>query len=192
MLFEEENNNIEDENIDNEENIEEETLDETLEETQEVLEEDLPDGEDEDERVAELEKRYLSLYAEYENFRKRSIKEKEALYQDAVAEVSSSWLTLLDNIERAITANKDVTADNFENVVQGVEMLGKQATDIIAKIGIEEITCERGTEFDPELHEAVMHVEDDSLGEQQIANVFQKGFIYKGKVIRHAVVQVAN
>lgn len=192
MLFEEENNNIEDENIDNEENIEEETLDETLEETQEVLEEDLPDGEDEDERVAELEKRYLSLYAEYENFRKRSVKEKEALYQDAVAEVSSSWLTLLDNIERAITANKDVTADNFENVVQGVEMLGKQATDIIAKIGIEEITCERGTEFDPELHEAVMHVEDDSLGEQQIANVFQKGFIYKGKVIRHAVVQVAN
>lgn len=189
MLFEDENNeNIED--IDNEETVEEEVSEEV--EAEEVDTEEFPDGEDEDERVAELEKRYLSLYAEYENFRKRSVKEKEALYQDAVAEVSSSWLTLLDNIERAITANKDVTADNFENVVQGVEMLGKQATDIIAKIGIEEIACERGTEFNPELHEAVMHVEDDSLGEQQIANVFQKGFIYKGKVIRHAVVQVAN
>lgn len=190
MLFEDENN-VDNENIDNEEDIEE-VIDEEELDTEEVDEEDLPDGEDEDERVAELERRYLSLYAEYENFRKRSIKEKEALYKDAVAEVSSNWLLLLDNIDRAITANSNVTAENFENVVQGVEMLGKQASDIIAKIGIEEISCERGTDFDPELHEAVMHVEDDSLGEQQIANVFQKGFIYKGKVIRHAVVQVAN
>lgn len=186
-------------NEENKENLEEEVMD--IDSEAEDLEEDEEESEDEEleededsaaDEVAELEKRYMSLYAEYENFRKRSSKEKEALYADAVAEVSSNWLTLLDNIDRAMLANKDVTAETYENVIQGVEMLGKQAQDILTKIGIEEIVCERGTDFDPELHEAVMHVEDEELGEQQIANVFQKGFIYKGKVIRHAVVQVAN
>ncbi len=196
MLFDDENEEKQDLNNSETENSIEVEADDS--ENADIQDEDTAENsaEEADDADAskdlELEKRYLSLYAEYENFRKRSVKEKEALYADAVAEVSSNWLLLLDNIDRAITANKVVTADTYENVIQGVEMLGKQAQDIIAKIGIEEIECTRGTEFNPELHEAVMHVEDEELGEQQIANVFQKGFIYKGKVIRHAVVQVAN
>ncbi|MCQ2482531.1 MAG: nucleotide exchange factor GrpE [Clostridia bacterium] len=196
MLFDDENEEKQD--LNNSETEDSAEVDADNKENEDVQDEETAENTTEEEndtdssKDLELEKRYLSLYAEYENFRKRSVKEKEALYADAVAEVSSNWLLLLDNIDRAITANKDVTADTYENVIQGVEMLGKQAQDIIAKIGIEEIECARGTEFNPELHEAVMHIEDEELGEQQIANVFQKGFIYKGKVIRHAVVQVAN
>ncbi len=144
---------------------------------------------DEASKVEALEKRYMMLFAEYDNYRKRSNKEKENLYADAVADVSSQWLAILDNIDRALESIKD---SNDEAVVKGIEMIGKQAADVLSKIGISEIECQRGTAFDPMLHEAVMHIEDDSLGEQEVASVFQKGYIYRDKVIRHTVVQVAN
>ena len=145
-----------------------------------------------DAKVAELEKKYMSLYAEYENFRKRTAKEKEQLYADAVADVSESWLQVVDNIDRALEASKDINETNFEQIRTGIESISKGANDIIGKLDIKEIPAERGMEFDPNFHSAVMHVEDDELGEQQIAQVFQKGYIYKDRVIRHAVVQVAN
>ena len=145
-----------------------------------------------DDKSAELEKRYMALFAEYENFRKRSAKEKEDLYASAVANVTKDWLGVLDNIDRALDAGKNADENSVEKVVQGIELIGKQATDVLSKLGVEEITCERGTKFDPNLHEAVMHVDDEELGEQEVAAVFQKGYIYKDRVVRHAVVQVAN
>ena len=145
-----------------------------------------------DDKTAELEKRYMALFAEYENFRKRSAKEKEDLYASAVANVTKDWLGVLDNIDRALDAGKNADVSSVEKVIQGIELIGKQATDVLSKLGVTEIECERGTKFDPNLHEAVMHVDDEELGEQEVAAVFQKGYIYKDRVVRHAVVQVAN
>lgn len=149
-------------------------------------------AEDSDSKSAELEKRYMSLYAEYDNYRKRTQKEKENLYADAVADVAKEFLAVIDNIDRAVATAKDADENSVAKVIEGIELLGKQAGDILTKIGVEEIKADRGEKFDPNLHEAVMHVEDDDLGEQEIAMVFTKGYMYKGKVIRHVVVQVAN
>ncbi len=145
-----------------------------------------------DEKLAELEKRYMNLYAEYENYRKRSMREKDNLYADAVADVTSKWLPVMDNIDRAKIAGESADDQSIEKVLQGIDMMSKQAQDILTKIGVEEIKADRGDAFDPNLHEAVMHIEDGELGEQQIAAVFQKGYKYKDRVVRHAVVQVAN
>ena len=142
--------------------------------------------------LEEEKKRYLYLYAEYDNYRKRTTKEKENLYADAVAKVTGEFLGVLDNLDRAIDSSKKADETSIDAVIQGIEMVGKQAGEILAKIGVEEIPVERGTKFDPNLHEAVMHIEDDELGEQEVASVFQKGYIYKERVVRHAVVQVAN
>ena len=171
-----------------------ETTEETAEETEETEEsaEAEEAAEDSDNKQEELEKRYMSLYAEYDNYRKRTQKEKESLYADAVADVAKEFLAVIDNIGRAVENAKDADENSIDKVVEGIELLGRQAGDILTKIGIEEIKAERGEKFDPNLHEAVMHVEDDDLGEQEIAMVFNKGYLYKGKVIRHAVVQVAN
>ena len=149
-------------------------------------------AEDSDNKNEELEKRYMSLYAEYDNYRKRTQKEKENLYADAVADVAKEFLAVLDNIDRAVETAKGADENSIDKVIEGIELLGRQAGDILAKIGVEEIKTERGEKFDPNLHEAVMHVEDEDLGEQEIAMVFTKGYMYKGKVIRHVVVQVAN
>ena len=173
---------------------ENEEVEETAEEAEETEEsaEAEEAAEDSDKKSEELEKRYMSLYAEYDNFRKRTQKEKENLYADAVADVTKEFLTVLDNIDRAVATAKDADENSIDKVIEGVELLGKQAGAILAKIGVEEIKAERGEKFDPNLHEAVMHVEDEDLGEQEIAMVFTKGYTYKGKVIRHVVVQVAN
>ena len=149
-------------------------------------------AEDSDNKSEELEKRYMSLYAEYDNYRKRTQKEKENLYADAVADVAKEFLAVLDNIDRAVETAKGADENSIDKVIEGIELLGRQAGDILTKIGVEEIKAERGEKFDPNLHEAVMHVEDEDLGEQEIAMVFTKGYMYKGKVIRHVVVQVAN
>ena len=158
----------------------------------EETEEEKAEADSGDSKQEELEKRYMSLYAEYDNYRKRTQKEKESLYADAVADVTKEFLTVLDNIDRAVATAKDADENSIDKVIEGVELLGRQAGDILAKIGVEEIKTERGEKFDPNLHEAVMHVEDEDLGEQEIAMVFTKGYMYKGKVIRHVVVQVAN
>ncbi len=160
--------------------------------------EELEAGADDSARIRELEDRYVRLFAEYDNFRKRTAKEKEDLYANAVVEVTKQWLSVLDNIDRAIDAAKAAAAEDGEvgetedKMLQGLELIKKQAADVLAKINVTEIECERGTAFDPNLHEAVMHTEDDSLGENEVAQVFQKGYILKDRVVRHAVVQVAN
>ena len=155
------------------------------------------DGSDASEEIRKLEDRYVRLFAEYDNFRKRTAKEKEDLYSSAVVEVTKQWLAVLDNIDRAIDAAKAQQGDGVDEEVedkmlQGLELIKKQAADVLTKINVTEIPCERGTAFDPNLHEAVMHTADDTLGENEVAQVFQKGYILKDRVVRHAVVQVAN
>ena len=145
------------------------------------------------EAVSDLEARYMSLYAEYDNYRKRTQKEKENLYADAIASVTKEFLTLIDNLDRATEgAKKSADENSLDKVIQGMELVGRQAQDTLKKIGVEEIPTERGTKFDPNLHDAMMHVDDEELGEQEIAMVFAKGYKYKDRVIRHAQVQVAN
>lgn len=144
------------------------------------------------EAVSDLEARYMSLYAEYDNYRKRTQKEKDNLYADAIASVTKDFLTLIDNLDRATEGAKKSDENSLDKVIQGMELVGRQAQDTLKKIGVEEIPAERGTKFDPNLHEAMMHVDDDELGEQEIAMVFAKGYKYKDRVIRHAQVQVAN
>lgn len=178
---------------------EEPTIDDIDQDPEDEDEEaELEAGADDSARIKELEDRYVRLFAEYDNFRKRTAKEKEDLYSSAVVEVTKQWLSVLDNIDRALDAAKVAAAEDGEvdgtedKMLQGLELIKKQAQDVLAKINVTEIECERGTAFDPNLHEAVMHTEDDSLGENEVAQVFQKGYILKDRVVRHAVVQVAN
>ena len=178
---------------------EEPTIDDIDQDPEDEDEEaELEAGADDSARIKELEDRYVRLFAEYDNFRKRTAKEKEDLYANAVVEVTKQWLSVLDNIDRALDAARTAAAEDAEadetedKMLQGLELIKKQAQDVLAKINVTEIECERGTAFDPNLHEAVMHTEDDSLGENEVAQVFQKGYILKDRVVRHAVVQVAN
>ena len=136
--------------------------------------------------LAKEHDQYLRLAAEYDNFRKRSRKEKEALYTDVKAETAAKFLPVYDNLERAL-ANE--TAD--EAYKKGVELIMVEFKKIMTGLGVEEFG-EKGDAFDPNAHNAVMHIENEELGENVIAQVFQKGFKIGDKVIRHAVVQVAN
>ena len=144
------------------------------------------------EAINELEARYMNLYAEYDNYRKRTQKEKDNIYADAIATVTKEFLTVIDNLDRATEGAKKSDEASLDKVIQGMELVDRHAKDILAKIGVEEIPAQRGTKFDPNLHDAMMHVDDDELGEQEIAMVFAKGYKYKDRVIRHAQVQVAN
>ena len=134
----------------------------------------------------EKESKYLRLAAEYDNFRKRSQKEKESLYADAKSDAVLAFLPVYDNLDRAL---KQETAD--EAYAKGVEMTMNGLKEILAKLGIEEIPA-LGEPFDPALHNAVMHVEDESVGENTVVEVFQTGFRLGEKVIRFAMVKVAN
>ncbi len=136
--------------------------------------------------LAQEHDQYLRLAAEYDNFRKRSRKEKEALYTDVKAETAAKFLPVFDDLERAL-ANE--TAD--EAYKKGVELIMAEFRKIMNGLGVEEFG-EKGDAFDPNAHNAVMHIENEELGENVIAQVFQNGFRIGEKVIRHAVVQVAN
>ena len=129
---------------------------------------------------------YLRLAAEFDNFRKRSAKEKDNIYQDARAETVKKFLPVYDNLERAL---KNETADGAYK--KGVEMTMNELTKIMQSFGIAPFGAV-GETFDPQLHNAVMHIEDETLGENVIAEVFQTGFTMGEQVIRFAMVKVAN
>ncbi|MBS6640582.1 MAG: nucleotide exchange factor GrpE [Clostridiaceae bacterium] len=135
----------------------------------------------------ELNDRYLRMAAEYDNFRKRSQREREQAYTDAVSRAVTALLPTYDNLERAIKAE---TAD--VEYKKGVEMTMTQLTESLKGLNVTVIEASAGTTFDPNFHNAVMHVEDEALGENVIAEVFQQGFQIGDKVIRHAMVKVAN
>ena len=137
-------------------------------------------------QAAKQEDKYLRLCAEYDNYRKRTAKEKESLWTDAKSETAAAFLPVYDNLERAL---KQDTAD--EAYKKGVEMTMNQLKEVLSKLGITEIPAQ-GQPFDPKFHNAVMHVEDENLGENTVAEVFQAGFQCGEKVIRFAMVKVAN
>ena len=147
----------------------------------------------EEEKIAALEKenealndKFLRICAEYDNFRRRSQKEKDALYGDIKANTVMQFLPVYDNLERAL---KQSTED--EAFRKGIEMIMTQFCSTLEKLGVTEIDC-LGKKFDPTMHNAVMHVEDEEKGENEIVEVFQKGFMLGDKVIRFAMVKVAN
>lgn len=136
--------------------------------------------------VSEPDEKFLRLAAEYDNFRKRTLKEKEGIYTDAKTDAVTAFLPVYDNLERAI---KQETCD--EAYRKGVEMTMTGLKEVMAKLGVTEIPA-LGEHFDPNLHNAVMHIEDETVGEGAIVEVFQTGFKLGDKVIRFAVVKVAN
>ena len=137
-------------------------------------------------QVAGQEDKYLRLAAEYDNYSKRTAKEKESLWTDVKADTAGAFLPVYDNLERAL---KQDTAD--EAFKKGVEMTMNQLKEVLTKLGITEIPAQ-GQPFDPKYHNAVMHVEDESLGQNVVSEVFQAGFQCGEKVIRFAMVKVAN
>lgn len=136
--------------------------------------------------LSDQEDKFLRLAAEYDNYRRRSQKEKESAWSDAKADTAAAFLPVYDNLERAL---KQETAD--EAYKKGVEMTMTQLKEVLTKLGIEEIPA-LGEPFDPNLHNAVMHVEDEGAGENTIVDVFQTGFKSGDKVVRFAMVKVAN
>ncbi|SHI02043.1 molecular chaperone GrpE [Clostridium collagenovorans DSM 3089] len=129
--------------------------------------------------------RFIKLSAEYDNFRKRTNKEKENIYTDACADVLKEFLPVLDNLERSVAVGGDI-----EDFKTGIEMVIRGFKDSLVKLNVEEVESEG--EFDPNLHNAVMHIEDSSLGANQIVEVFLKGYKRGDKVLRYSMVKVAN
>jgi molecular chaperone GrpE len=142
-----------------------------------------------DKELAELNDKYLRLCAEYDNFRKRSAKEREGTYADAVCDTLSAILPVLDNLERAAQYNTEDVAES--QMGKGLELTLKSFAELLSKMGVSEIEAE-GKPFDPNVHNAVMHVEDETLGENTVAEVFMKGYAKGDKVLRYAMVKVAN
>lgn len=158
-----------------------------------VVEREIPETETKPENspmpeteLAVLKDQYLRLMAEYDNYRKRSQKEREALYGDVRAEAVKTLLPVMDNLERAVAAPCTDTA-----YAQGVEMTLKQCAELLASMGVTRIEAE-GQPFDPNLHDAVMHIEDESSAEGMIVQVFQQGYRMGDRILRHAMVKVAN
>lgn len=139
-----------------------------------------------DDALAAMNDKYLRLCAEYDNFRKRSQKEKDALYDDIKANTLKSFLPVYDNLVRAL--NQPTEDEAYK---KGVEMIMAQFRATMEKLGVTEMDC-LGQKFDPAFHNAVMHVEDEEKGENEIVEVFQQGFMLGDKVIRFAMVKVAN
>ena len=138
-------------------------------------------------QLAELNDQHLRLMAEYDNYRKRTTKEKESIYQDAKADTIQKFLEIYDNLERAV--NQEGDEENVHK--KGMTMIFHQLQGILEKLGVT-VLDPTGQPFDPEKHNAVMHVEDENLGESVVSQVYQKGFLLGDKVIRFATVVVAN
>ena len=198
------NKNLEDDEI--KDKIEEETLEEVKEEEQDledikkVLEEALSAEEkanaaddtskdSKDAKIADLEDRLKRQIAEFDNFRKRTEKEKSAMFDMGARHIIEAILPTIDNFERGLkTVPEDKEAKAF---YEGMEMIYKQMLKVLSDVGVTAIDC-LNKEFDLNLHNAVMHVEDEAYGNNIIIEEFQKGYKYKDTVIRHSMVKVAN
>ena len=173
------------------EEVKEETAEEKKEEKKRFGRKDKKAEEKEKEEkhaqeMAEANDRYLRLAAEYDNFRRRTQKEKDNRYNDGKTDTLIKFLPVYDNLARALG-----TPTEDEAYRKGVEMIMTQFNTTMEKLGVEEIPA-LGEKFDPEIHNAVMHIDDESFGENEVAEVFQKGFKLGEKVIRFAMVKVAN
>ena len=168
------------------ENVAEEVIEETAEVQEETPAQEVPEVNPFEEKYNAEHDAHLRLAAEYDNFRKRTIKEKEASYGNGKADAVAKMLPVYDNLERAL--NQETTDAAFK---KGVEMTMAELVKIFTTLGVE-IFGNVGDQFDPNLHNAVMHIENEDLGENSISAVFQKGFKIGDKVVRFAMVQVAN
>lgn len=167
------------------EEVNEETKEESKEDELDMLRKSKDQIQKLTNEVEALKDRLLRVTAEYENFRKRTAKEKEGIYTDACADVIKEVLPVIDNLERAVVADGSV-----EDLKKGIEMTIKGLEGSFGKLGVEEIDA--SGEFDPNLHQAVMHIEDENFEKNSVAEVFMKGYKRGDKVIRHSVVKVAN
>ncbi len=161
-------------------------VEETAPETFTVTKEQMEKMEGLAKLVADVNDKYLRLAAEYDNYRKRTAKEKESIYGDAKADTIKPLLAVYDNLERGIAQYDEADVHR-----QGLELILRQFSEALTKLGITEIEA-KGQPFDPEKHNAVMHVEDEEAGENTVVEVFQKGFMLGDKVLRFAMVKVAN
>lgn len=162
-------------------------VEETVTEEAEVTEEASNEAENQtDDKAAEYLDRWQRLMAEFDNYRKRSEKEKSDTYDYAVSNTVAEILPVIDNFERALKVESQ-----DKNLFAGVEMIYKQMMGLLEKLHVTPIDAV-GKEFDPNLHNAVMHIDDENLGENIVAEELQKGYLYKEKVIRHSLVKVAN
>jgi molecular chaperone GrpE len=164
-------------------NKEEPQKEEEIESTPDELELANKKAYDAEKKCAELNDKYLRLMAEYDNFRKRSLKERDGIYAEAYSDAVKQLLPVIDNIERSVAFATD------DETRKGLNMIVTQMMEALGKMGVTVIETK---EFDPNVHNAVMHVDDESYGEGEIIEVFQKGYKYKDKVIRYAMVKVAN
>lgn len=163
-------------------NNEEEIL-ETEEET--VCETEIVEENPLEKELEALNDKYLRLVAEYDNYRKRTAKEKESIYPEAKVSVVAAFLPVLDNLERALATAGD------DPIYEGVKMISKQFVETLKATGVEEIPAV-GEKFDPNMHNAVMHIDDESYGENEIVEEFQKGYRLGDRIIRYSMVKVAN
>ena len=138
-------------------------------------------------QLASVTDQFTRLTAEYDNYRKRTAKEKETIYQDAKLDTVKAFLAVYDNLERAVATDADPDSPHRK----GLELIFSQFKEILKKLGVEEMEA-LGQPFDPQRHNAVMHIESEDFGENVVSQVFQAGFTLDGKVVRFAIVQVAN
>ena len=138
-------------------------------------------------KAAEYLDKYQRTLAEFDNYRKRTMREKASMYDDGVRETIEKLLPVVDNLERAVSS----AMDKEDSLYKGIEMVLKQLKDTLTAMGVEEIPAV-GQKFDPNLHAAVSHIEDENFGENEVSIEMLKGYRYKDKVIRHSMVQVAN
>ena len=162
------------------------------EDTKAAEKEDTKEAEKEDtkaaEKIAALQDQVLRQMAEFDNFRKRTEKEKEQSFSNGAASVVEKLLPIIDNFERAIASRKEDTDAAYAD---GVEMIYKQFNTVLEGLGIKAIEAV-GKEFDPSLHNAVMHIDDENYGENEVVEELQKGYTYGDTVLRHSMVKVAN
>lgn len=182
---EEQNEKTKGENIELNQEVNEEK--EILDKNKEIeeLRQKLLDKENECQSYVDLLKRTM---ADFDNFRKRTQKEKETIYTDGFVDAIKELLPVLDNLERAVAHVGD---DEPNPLVEGIQMTLKLFKDTLYKLGVEEIKAE-GEKFDPNYHNAIMHIQDENYDENIIVEVFQKGYKYKDKIIRYSLVKVAN
>jgi molecular chaperone GrpE len=192
----EENNpeEIKEEIIDEQEVLENDS--ENQEKVEEKLEEDSTGENDMNKKLKQKEKevneyveKLQRTMAEFDNFRKRTIKEKSMMYENGAKETLEKLLPIVDNFERALDSISEEQKE--APFTQGVEMIFKQLIGALNELGVEEIKAE-GNEFDPNFHHAVTHADDESLGENIVSEVFQKGYMYNDSVLRHSMVKVVN
>lgn len=171
--------------IDKKDSAQEEVLEESNEDELDMLRKNKDQIKKLTNEVETFKDRLLRVTAEYENFRKRTVKEKEGIYTDACSDVLKEVFPVIDNLERAFVADGSI-----EDLKKGIEMTLKGVQGSLEKLGVEEIDASK--EFDPNLHQAVAHIEDENVEKNTVVEVFMKGYKRGEKVIRHSVVKVAN